>query len=68
MARDYQYKAIYFRETTNGVTKWVKIPGIQINKQWQTDTFRLRIDRLQHWEQNKQMFSLQYDQYDEKVE
>ena len=30
MANRYMDKAVYIRETTNGKTKWVKIPGVTI--------------------------------------
>ena len=30
MANRYLDKAVYIRETTNGKTKWVKIPGVTI--------------------------------------
>jgi len=30
MANRYLDKAVYIRETTDGKTKWVKIPGIKI--------------------------------------
>jgi hypothetical protein len=30
MAYKYLEKAVYIRETTNGKTKWVKIPGVMI--------------------------------------
>ena len=30
MAYKYLEKAVYIRETTNGKTKWVKIPGVKI--------------------------------------
>jgi len=34
MANRYLDKAVYIRETTNGKTKWVKIPGVTIQNGW----------------------------------
>jgi len=30
MANRYMDKAVYIRETTNGKTKWVRIPGVMV--------------------------------------
>ena len=66
MARDYQYKALYYRETTNGKTKWVKIPGIEAAKpDWRTKLFRLRINTLT-WDRPASTRSRLYDLYDER--
>jgi len=34
MANKYMDKAVYIRETTDGKTKWVKIPGVTIQNGW----------------------------------
>jgi len=34
MANKYLDKAVYIRETTDGKTKWVKIPGVTIQNGW----------------------------------
>ena len=34
MANRYMDKAVYIRETTDGKTKWVKIPGVTIQNSW----------------------------------
>lgn len=34
MPNRYMDKAVYIRETTDGKTKWVKIPGVTIQNGW----------------------------------
>jgi hypothetical protein len=34
MVRRHTDKAVYIRETTDGKTKWVKIPGLTVMNSW----------------------------------
>tara|TARA_Y100001963_G_scaffold105415_1_gene145544 strand:- start:282 stop:494 length:213 start_codon:yes stop_codon:yes gene_type:complete len=53
MAREWQDKVAYIRTTTDGKTKWVKVPDLKIATAYQKDRFRIMISNIDDYKYTK---------------
>ena len=59
MAYTWQEKVVYIRETTNGKTKWVKIPDITVRRALRTHRFEIRVDNRSEYKKIERDFGFE---------